>query len=137
MLAVVRKTLDTGPRETKMIFQCKVDYDPGRRYTRREMIDLIKAHQELLCFFAQASGYRRCVLGLDFDRYAPEEGLVPVIVMSGEQAKILTRVHGRRFKRAYQDSRPGRSVVITFTLPNGSGWFRMAWKLDEEHVFTA
>lgn len=120
-----------------MIFQCKVDYDPRRRYTRREMIDLIEPHQELLCFFAQSSGYRRCVLGLDFDKYDRRTRFVPVMVMSGEQAKILTRVHGRRFRRAYRDSRPGRSVVVTFTGPDGSGWFEMEWKLDEEHVFTA
>ena len=120
-----------------MIYRCKVDYDPRRRYTRQEMIGLIEPHRELLCFFAQASGYRRCVLGLDFDNYDSDDGLVPVVVMSGEQAKVLIRVHGRKFRRAYRDSRPGRGLVVTFTWPDGSGWFRTKWRLDEERVFTA
>lgn len=63
-----------------MVFHCHLDYDPKRRYTRREMIDLIKPHRELLCFFAQATGYRECVLGLDFDEFDASDGSVPVYV---------------------------------------------------------
>jgi hypothetical protein len=99
------------------------------------MIDAIVPHQELLCFFAQTSGYRHCVLGLDCDRYDPADMSVPVIVMDGEEARPLLRVHGRRFKRAYQTSRPGEGLVVTFTSPSVSGWFKMGWQLDSEHVF--
>jgi len=83
-----------------VVFDCAVEYDPRRRYTREEMIELITPHRELLCFFAQASGYSHCVLGLDFDRYDPHSHFVPVIVMDGQEARPLLHVHGRRFKQA-------------------------------------
>jgi hypothetical protein len=118
-----------------MGFYCPVEYDPERRYTRQEMIDVIMPHRELLCFFAQVSEYRHCVLGLDFDQYDPADGSVPVFVMEGREARELLQVHGRRFKRAYERSRPGRSLVVTFTSPGVSAWFQMGWKLDPERVF--
>jgi hypothetical protein len=120
-----------------MEFACEMEYDPRRRYTREEMIELITPHRELLCFFAQASGYGHCVLGLDFDRYDPHSRFVPVIVMDGAEAKVHLNVHGRRFKQAYQSSRPGKSLVVTFTAPSASGWFQMAWELSEARVFAA
>ena len=109
-------------------------YDPGREYTRREMRDLIRPHRELLCFFAQASGYRRCVLGLDFGSYDPDDGSVPVLVMEQNEARVMLEVHGRRFKRAYERSRCGRSLLVTYTTARGRGWFQMDWKLDAEQV---
>ncbi|MEA3339407.1 MAG: hypothetical protein U9R15_05520 [Chloroflexota bacterium] len=100
------------------------------------MRGLIRPHQELLCFFAQASGYRRCVLGLNFDEYDPTDGSVPVLVMERAEAKVMLEVHGRRFKRAYERSRCGKSLVVTFTFPSSAGWFQMGWKLDSERVMS-
>jgi hypothetical protein len=115
-----------------MSFYCPVAYNPKRRYTREEMIDVILPHQELLCFFAQSAGYARCVLGLDFDD--PTDGMVPVFVMESREAKPLLKVHGRRFKQAYRISGPGNTLVVTFTSPSVSGWFKMDWQLDGEQV---
>lgn len=117
-----------------VVFDCEMEYDPQRRYTQEEMVALIRPHSQLLCFFAQASGYAHCVLGLDFDRYDPHSRSVPVIVMEGQEARPLLSVHGRRFKRAYQASRPGRSLVVTFSSPGAAGWFQMAWELDAGRV---
>jgi hypothetical protein len=116
-----------------MTFYCPVAYNPKRRYTHAEMVDVIMPHQELLCFFAQSAGYERCVMGLDFDD--PTDGMVPVFVMESREAKPLLKVHGRRFKQAYQTSGPGNTLVVTFTSPRVSGWFKMNWKLDAERVF--
>ena len=100
------------------------------------MRELISPHQELLCFFAQASGYRRCVLGLNFDERDPTDGSVPVLVMERAEAKVMLEVHGRRFKRAYERSRCGQSLVVTFTTPTSAGWFQIGWKLDSERVMS-
>jgi len=100
------------------------------------MRGLIRPHQELLCFFAQASGYQRCVLGLNFDEYDPADGSVPVLVMERAGAKVMLEVHGRRFKRAYERSQCGKSLVVTFTAPSSTGWFQMGWKLDSERVMS-
>jgi len=117
-------------------FYCYPEYDPEREYTRREIIDLIDPHRELLCFFAQSSGYRRCVLGLDFERYDPTDGSVPVLVIERDEARVMLEVHGRRFKRAYERSRCGQSLVVTFTTPTSAGWFQMGWRLDSERVMS-
>jgi hypothetical protein len=108
-----------------LLFHCQLDYDPEHQYTRREMIDLIVPHRDPLCFFAHTSGYRRCVLGLGFDKYDPADGFLPVVVINDEQAQILVAAQGRKFKQAYQSSRPGKSIVVTFTSPSCTGWFRM------------
>lgn len=123
-------------RSQMVTFYCYPEYDPGREYTRREMIDLIKPHRELLCFFAQASEYQRCVLGLNFDEYDPSDGSVPVLVMERDEARVMLEVHGRRFKRAYERSRCGKSLVVTFTAPSSTGWFQMGWKLDSERMMS-
>ena len=123
-------------RSPMVTFYCYPEYDPGREYTRREMRDLILPHRELLCFFAQASGYRRCLLGLYFDRYDPDDGSVPVLVMEQSEARVMLETHGRRFKRAYERSRCGQSLLVTFTTPRGRGWFQMGWKLDAERVMS-
>lgn len=96
---------------------------------------MILPHQELLCFFAQSAGYERCVLGLDFDQYDPIDGSLSVFVMEGSEAKVLLQVHGRRFKQAYRVSGPGNTLVVTFTSPSVSGWFKMGWQLEAERVF--
>jgi len=48
----------------------------------------------------------------------------------------MLEVHGRRFKRAYERSRCGESLVVTYTTPNGAGWFPMGWRLDGERVMS-
>ena len=116
-------------------FYCPVEYDPRRRYTRDEMLAAIKPHQDLLCFFAQASGYQRCVLGLDFDQYDLSDTTVPVLVMESAEAKVLLKVHGRRFRQAYRLSGPRKPLLVTFTDGRTSGWFTLDWQLDAERVF--
>lgn len=101
------------------------------------MIELIKPHRELLFFFAQTSGHRRCVLGLDFEQYDPTDGSVPVCVIGEEQAKVLVAAEGHEFKQAYRSSRPGRSIIVTFVCPGSRGWFKMRWELSDERVFVA
>ena len=117
------------------VFYCPVEYDPRKRYTRQEMMAAIESHRELLCFFAQVAGYAHCVLGLDFDGYDPRDTTVPVMVMSGEEARPLLKVHGRRFQRAFQASGPGKGLLVTFTSPAVTGWFEMEWELDAARVF--
>ena len=118
------------------VFYCPIEYEPRQRYTRQEMIEVIEPHGELLSFFAQASGYEQCVLGLDFDEYEPSDGTIPVIVMSGEEGKVLLKVHGRRFKRAYRASGPGNDLVVTFTGGSVTGWFKMRWQDTQRVIVT-
>ena len=118
-----------------MVFQCPIEYDPKRRYTRQELIELIEPHRELLCFFAQATGYRECVLGLDFDAYDARASSVPVFVMNEQQAQVVAQAEGRRFKRALNSIRAGRNVIVTFTSPGATGWFKMRWQLGETRTF--
>jgi hypothetical protein len=100
------------------------------------MVELLKPHRELLCFFAQAAGYAHCVLGLDFDGYDARDTTVPVIVMSGAEARPLLKVHGRRFQRAFEASGPGKGLLVTFTSAAATGWFELEWKLEAARVFT-
>jgi hypothetical protein len=116
------------------IFECSIDYQPGYDYIRQEIIDLITPHREVLCFFAQAAGEPRCVLGVDFDRYDAESRRVPVYVLNQEMIRLLMAAEGREFKRAYRDSRCGRDILVTFTAPGGRGWFVMKWQLSPERV---
>jgi hypothetical protein len=117
-----------------MMFSCPIEYEAGQKYIRQEMIELIKPHRQLLCFFAQTAGYRRGVLGLDFDRYDRQTGTVPVYVMDQEQAKIVVKAEGSKFKKAYRSSGLGKAIMVTFTSPNGRGWFKMRWELDEKQI---
>ncbi len=80
------------------------------------------------------SGYKRCVLGLEFERYEPESSMVPVYVMGEEEAKVVGRVEDRKFKRAYRSSGVGQAIMVTFTSPSGRGWFKLRWELDEARV---
>jgi len=116
-------------------FHCPIVYDAKRGYTRQEMIDLIKPQRELLCFFAQATGYRECVLGLDFDAYDARDSLVPMFVMNKQQAQVVAQAEGRAFKRALNNIRAGRNVIVTFTSPSATGWFKMRWRLSDTHTF--
>jgi len=115
-------------------YYCPIEYDPRRRYKRDEIVELIRPHQELLCFFAQASGYRQCILGVDLGEYDPADQTAPVLVMSGEEARPLLQVHGRRFRQAYRASGPGKPLVVTFSDGKLSGWLVLEWKLDPERV---
>lgn len=116
------------------MYQCPVDYEPEKQYSRREMIELIKAQRQLLCFFAQQSGAKRCVLGLEFEQYEPASRMVPVYVMGEAEAKVVERAEGKKFKRAYRSSLVGQAIMITFTSPSGRGWFKLRWELDEAQV---
>ena len=100
------------------------------------MIEIVEPQQELLCFFAQASGYQQCILGLDLEEYDAVDMTAPVLVMSGEEGKILLKVHGRRFKQAYRVSGPGNTLVVTYSDGRNSGWFKIDWKLDPERVMS-
>ena len=116
------------------MYQCPVEYEPEKQYNRREMIELIKAQRQLLCFFAQSSGANRCIVGLEFEGYEPVSGMVPVYVMGEAEAKVVERVEGKKFKRAYRSSRLGQAIMITFTSPSGRGWFKLRWELDEAQI---
>jgi hypothetical protein len=111
------------------MYQCPVEYEPEKQYTRREMIEMIKAQRQQLCFFAQESGYRRCVLGMEFERYDEVSKMVPVYVLGETEAKLVERVEGKKFKRAYRSSQVGQAIMITFTSPSGRGWFKLRWEL--------
>jgi hypothetical protein len=120
------------------MFQLPIEYTPAQEYTRQEMINLIKPHAHLLCFFAKMGGERRCTLGLDFDNYDPTRQMIPVhLIPPGAVKELLIPLHGKRFKRAYQSSRIGRSIIITFQSRQAAGWFKMGWQLDETMVFTS
>ena len=118
------------------MFSCPIKYKAERKYTRQEMIELVKPHRQLLCFFAQTAGHRRGVLGLDFDRYDRQEESVPVYVMGEAEAKVLSKAEGRKFKKAYQSSGLGKAIMVTFTSPSGRGWFKLRWELDEGRVMS-
>ena len=117
-----------------MIFSCPLEYEPGREYTRQEMIDLIKVQRQLLCFFAQSAGYRQGVLGLDFDNYDALTGTVPVYVMDRTQARVVIKAEGKQFKKAYDSSGLGQAIMVTFTSPSGRGWFKLRWELAEGQI---
>jgi hypothetical protein len=110
-------------------------YDPKKAYTRRELIELIRPHGKLLCFFAQQTGEKRCVLGVDFDKYDRASQMVPVhIVPEWAVRQVLIPAEGSRFKKAYRDSAVGQKIVVTFTSRQASGWFEMRWELEEGEV---
>ncbi len=115
-------------------FECPIDYQPGYPYIRQEMIDLITPHRELVCFFAHTAGEKRCVLGVDFDRYDAVRRSVPVYVLPPAVVETLMAFEGREFKRAYRESRCGRDIIVTFTAPAGRGWFVMKWQLRPERM---
>lgn len=118
-----------------VLYQCPIEYDPDQEYTREELIGLIKVHRELLCFFAQTSGYRRCVLGVELDEYDGANGCVPVHVINRKGAKVLMQAEGRKFAQAYRSSEPGKSLMVTFTDRRMTGWFKMRWQ-DPQWVFS-
>jgi hypothetical protein len=117
-----------------MIFNCPIEYEAGREYTRQEMVELIKEQRQLLCFFAQSAGYRQGVLGLDFDNYDAVSGTVPVYVMDREQARVVIKAEGKKFKKAYDSSGLGQAIMVTFTSPSGRGWFKLRGELAEGQI---
>lgn len=119
-----------------VLYQCPIEYDPDQEYTREELIGLIKVHRELLCFFAQMSGYRRCVLGVALDEYDESSGCVPVHVINEGGAKVLMQAEGRRFTKAYRSSQPGKSLIVTFTARRMTGWFEMKWQEPQQMFVT-
>jgi hypothetical protein len=116
------------------VFECPMDYQPGRAYTRADLIALITPHRELLCFFAQCARVERCVLGIDFDRYDQVRHTVPVYVLDEVMAERIANFEGCEFQRAYRTSRCGRDVIVTFTGEWWRGWCVLEWQLPEQMV---
>ena len=110
-----------------MTFECAIEYNPKRAYTRREMIELIKPQRYWLCEVVEGSGEAQGVVGLDFDRYDVQGRRVPGYVLTAEQAQVIMGVEGAAFRAAYEASRVGESLVVTFTSPWGRGWFKLKW----------
>lgn len=115
---------ESGPRS----FECPFEYEPGRGYIRQEIIDLIKPHAELLCFFVECARVKHGVVGLDFDGYDPVTRMAPVYVMTEAEAKPLAQFEGPEFRRAYRQSGYGRSIIVTFTGQWWRGWFALKWQ---------
>jgi hypothetical protein len=98
------------------------------------MIALIEGHRPLLCFFAAQAGERRCAIGVDFDGYDRRNGTTPVHIIPDRVVKqVLIPAEGKAFAKAYQGSRIGQNVIVTFTSRVVSGWFDMDWE-DSEAV---
>jgi hypothetical protein len=93
------------------------------------MVEMIKPHRNLLCFFAQMSG--EYVLGLDFYEYDAMAGSVPVYMIDREQVKVLPAEEGSKFKRAYRGSGLGKAILVTYTGERGRGWVKLYWALGE------
>jgi hypothetical protein len=111
------------------MYDLPIEYDPDRVYTRQEMVEMIKPHRNLLCFFAQMSG--EYVLGLDFYEYDVPAGSVPVYMIDREQVKVLLSEEGGKFKRAYRSSGLGKAILVTYTSERGRGWVKMYWAIGE------
>jgi hypothetical protein len=118
---------ESGPRS----FECPFEYEPGRDYIRQEIIDLIKPHAELLCFFVECARVKRGVVGIDFDGYDPVRRMAPVYVMAEAEAKLLAGFEGAAFGRAYRQSGYGRSIIVTFTGEWWRGWFVLKWQTPQ------
>jgi hypothetical protein len=111
------------------MYDLPIEYNPEREYIRQEMVELIKPHRNLLCFFAQMGG--EYVLGLDFYEYDVMAGSVPVYMIDREQVKVLLVEEGGKFKRAYRSSGLGKAILVTFTSEDGRGWVKLYWALGE------
>jgi len=120
------------------MFRLPIEYDPTYPYRPAELVELIQPHVPLLCFFATTSGERRCVLGLQFDDYDPASQSIAVLIIPPAVVRqILMPLHGKRFKQAYRTSRVGHSMIVTFSAPQGAGWFPADWQLDAARVRSA
>jgi len=104
-------------------------------------VALIQPHVPVLCALAAASGATRCVLGLQFDDYTqcpaddPVRQTIAVLVIPPAIVRqVLLPLHGKQFKQAYRASRVGRSLIITYSAPQGAGWFAADWQMDETRV---
>jgi hypothetical protein len=115
------------------MYDLAIEYDSGRAYIQQEMVELIKPHRELLCFFAQMSG--EYVLGLDFLSYDAIEGSVPVYMIDREQVRVLLAEEGSKFKRAYRSSGLGKAIMVTYTSADGRGWVKLYWAMGEVREF--
>jgi hypothetical protein len=115
------------------MYDLAIEYGPGRAYIQQEMVELIKPHRDLLCFFAQMSG--DYVLGLDFISYDALEGSVPVYMINREQVKVLLAEEGSKFRRAYRSSGLGKAILVTFTSAAGRGWVKLSWAMGEVRQF--
>lgn len=109
--------------------ECPIEYSPEEKYSQAGMVEKVKAQRELLCFFALSLGEK--VLGLEFDSYNRERQSVPVMGLPSWIVKELMRVEGKGFKQAVAASGVGRSIVVTWTGPFGSGWVALKWAVGE------
>ena len=110
------------------------EYDPRREYRQREMVEMISQQRWLLSAFAQASGQRRCALGLDFEDYDRRDHAVPVYLLGSHEVDMLATVEGKKLLKAYRRSRVGKNIVVTYNTPIGRGWFLMRFELGERGV---
>ena len=118
-------------------FGLPIKYKPTKAYSRSELIELLRPHGPVLCFFALQAGENRCVLGVDFDKYDRQQGMVPVhIVPTWAVKQVLIPAEGSKFRQAYRRSQVGHDIVVTFTASQSTGWFKLDWDLDEENVIT-
>lgn len=110
------------------------NYEPKGIANHTEMVALIKQQQHVLSMFAQASGQRRCALGLDFADYDPHDGSVPVYLLGKQEMIALAAVEGKKIRKAFRSSRVGKNLVVTYSTPVGRGWFLMRFELGEFSV---
>lgn len=117
------------------MFRLPIEYDPTYPYRPAELVALIRPHVPLLCFLASTSGEQRCVLGLQFDDYDPVRQTIAVLIIPPTIVRqVWLPLHGKQFQQAYRASRVGRSLIITYSAPQGAGWFAADWQMDETRV---
>ena len=92
---------------------------------------MIVQQRQALSVYAMTSGVKRCALGIDFEEYEPDSGVVPVYLLEEEEVKLLAMVEGRKLTKAYRASRMGKNLVVTYNTATGRGWFRMRFELGE------
>jgi hypothetical protein len=120
------------------MYQLPIEYDPKADYTPQQMRALIEPHIPVICAFTRLSQARRGVWGLDFANYHPIRRMIPILLIPPDAVKnILVPLHGRAFKLAYQSSRVGQGILITYQSPHCSGWFKAGWQEAQTQVYTA
>ena len=138
---LVKQALDESVERSDVMnyqqYALPIEYTPSKRYSRRELIELIRPHAAALCFFALQGGEQRCVLGVDFEKYDRQQGMAPVHIVPGWAVKqVLIPAEGRKFRQAYRRSGVGKSIVVTYTESRNAGWFKIDWELEEKNILT-
>ena len=118
-------------------FALPIEYNPNEAYSRSQLINLLRPHGPVLCFFAMQAGEKRCVLGVDFDKYDHQHGMVPVhIIPTWAVKRVLIPAEGSKFRNTYRRIRVGRDIMVTFTGSQAAGWFKLDWELDKDSIIT-